>query len=40
MIARTGRSTSGADETQKRLRNPVPFLMMPTSVTVTKTATP
>jgi hypothetical protein len=40
MIARIGRSTKGADETQNRLRNAVPFLMKPTSVTVTKTARP
>jgi hypothetical protein len=38
MIARIGRSASGADETQKSDRNPAPFLMNPTSVTVMKTA--
>jgi hypothetical protein len=40
MIARTGRSAKGADETQNRLRNPAPFLMKPTTVTVMKTAPP
>jgi hypothetical protein len=31
MIARIGRSANGAEETQKRLRNPAPFLMKPTT---------
>jgi hypothetical protein len=32
-----GRSANGAEETQKRLRNPAPFLMKPTNVTVMNT---
>jgi hypothetical protein len=39
MIARTGRSASGARRHPEQAQETVPFLMKPTSVTVTKTAT-
>ena len=38
MIARMGRRTSGADETQKRLRNDAPFFTKPRIVTAKNTA--
>ena len=38
ITARIGRSASGAEETQKRLRNEVPFFTKPTTTTVRNTA--
>src|SRR6056297_746426 len=40
MMARIGRSASGALDTQKRPRNPAPFLTKPKTVTAMKTPKP